>query len=119
MKEMYEKSIKELYMNKLPYPEHLARGYPPGVTPDRRRIEKCSDPKLWYANKIGQVITVHYFATFGAWDTEGRWLWYYDLSAPVKKKNTKKYIFNLLIYRILIPVFIFLIVLFFVLKYIK
>lgn len=67
----------------LPYPEHLARGYPPGVTPERRRIEGCSDPEAWYADKVGQVITVHYFVTFGCWDTEGRWLHYYDLSQPV------------------------------------
>lgn len=67
----------------LPYPEAMAQHYPRGTTPERRRIEKCSDPKAWYANMIGQIITVHYFCTFGAWDTQGRWLGYYDLSAPV------------------------------------
>lgn len=69
----------------LPYPEYLTRGYPRGTTPDRRMIKKCSDPKAWYKNMIGQIITVHYFATFGAWDTQGRWLWYYDLSEPVEE----------------------------------
>jgi hypothetical protein len=69
--------------DKLPYPEHLARGYPPGTKPDRRMIKSCSNPKSWYSGKIGDIITVHYFATFGCWDTEGRWLDYYDLSAPV------------------------------------
>lgn len=73
--------------NKLPYPEHLKRGYPPGVTADRRKIISCSDSKLWYVGMVGKVITVHYFATFGAWDTEGRWLWYYDLSAPIASKK--------------------------------
>jgi hypothetical protein len=34
---------------------------------------------------IGQTVTVHYFATFGAWDIQGRWLWYYDLSGPVDR----------------------------------
>lgn len=77
---------------KLPYPEHLKLGYPPGTIPDRRRIIKCSDSKLWYMGLVGQIITVHYFSTFGAWDTKGRWLWYYDLSAPVKEdaKGTNK-----------------------------
>lgn len=74
----------ESMSTKLPYPEHLARGYPPGVTPDRRKIIQCSEKNLWYAKMVGKIITVHYFATFGAWDTEGRWLWYYDLSEPIK-----------------------------------
>lgn len=69
---------------KLPYPESLARGYPPGVTPDRRRIKSCSRPDAWYAHKIGEIITVHYFATFGCWDTNGRWIDYYDLSMPIQ-----------------------------------
>lgn len=68
---------------KLPYPEHLARGYPPGKKADRRRIKSCSEPGAWYKDKVGEIITVHYFVTFGVWDTEGRWLWYYDLSAPI------------------------------------
>lgn len=68
---------------KLPYPEHLKTGYPRGTIPDKRRIIKCSDQTMWYAGMIGEVITVHHFATFGAWDTKGRWLYYYDLSLPV------------------------------------
>lgn len=68
-----------------PYPDTAARQYPPGAKPDRRRIEKCSKPGAWYANMIGQIIIVHYFASFGAWDTQGRWLWYYDLSGPVNE----------------------------------
>jgi hypothetical protein len=68
---------------RLPYPEHLASGYPRGIVPDRRRITKCSEQGAWYANKVGKIITVHHFATFGAYDTKGRWLWYYDLSAPI------------------------------------
>lgn len=67
----------------LPYPERMAVAWPPGVKAEKRRIERCGDPKAWYAGKIGQVITVHYFVTFGCWDTEGRWLHYYDLSQPV------------------------------------
>lgn len=73
-----------------PYPESLARHYPPGAVPDKRRIKKCSEPGAWYANMIGQIITVHYFATFGAWDTQGRWLWYYDLSEPVNGAEQNK-----------------------------
>jgi hypothetical protein len=74
-------------MNK-PYPDNAARQYPPGKKPDRRRITKCSEPGAWYAGMIGQIITVHYFCSFGAWDTQGRWLWYYDLSGPVGERRT-------------------------------
>lgn len=70
-------------MSKLPYPEYAARQWPNGKNPERRRVEKCSDPKAWYAKKIGQIITVHYFMSFGCWDTEGRWLHYYVLSEPI------------------------------------
>jgi len=66
-----------------PYPDYAAHQYSPGKKPDRRRITKCSEPGAWYAKMIGQVITVHYFCSFGAWDTQGRWLWYYDLSEPI------------------------------------
>jgi len=69
-----------------PYPAYAARQYPPGEKPDQRRIEKCSEPDTWYAGMIGQTIEVHYFASFGAWDTQGRWLWYYDLSGPINEK---------------------------------
>jgi hypothetical protein len=37
---------------------------------------------------IGQIITVHYFASFGAWDMQGRWLWYYDLSGPINETDS-------------------------------
>jgi hypothetical protein len=82
---------------KLPYPNHAARSWPKGVTPEFRKIERCSEPNLWYRNKVGQIIQVHYFMSFGAWDTEGRWLWYYDLSEPidqpdkVEKKQKKSF----------------------------
>lgn len=73
-------------MSKLPYPESAAIQYPPGITPHKRKIISCGDkdPKCWYRNKIGTVVNVHYFVTFGAWTTDGKWLWYYDLSGPVK-----------------------------------
>lgn len=71
-----------------PYPDYAARQYPPGKNPDRRRIIKFSEPDAWYAGMVGQIITVHYFCSFGAWDTEGRWLWYYDLSHPVNESNS-------------------------------
>ena len=40
-----------------------------------------TDP--YYENKIGQVIKVKYFMSFGAWDEQGRWICYYDLSTPI------------------------------------
>lgn len=72
-----------------PYPNSAARQYPPGEKPDRRRIEKCSEPNAWYKGMIGQTITVHYFCSFGAWDIQGRWLWYYDLSGPVEENEAQ------------------------------
>lgn len=72
-----------------PYPDYAARQYPPGAKPDRRRIDKCSEPGAWYAGMVGQTITVHYFCSFGAWDIQGRWLWYYDLSGPVDNHESK------------------------------
>jgi hypothetical protein len=78
---------------KLPYPEQIAKGYSYGTIPDRRRIKSCSNPNAWYCNKVGKVITVHYFATFGCWDTNGRWLDYYDLSKPLKNSWIVKWVF--------------------------
>lgn len=76
-------------MNK-PYPDTAARQYPPGKKPDWRRIVKCSERGAWYAGMVGETITVHYFCSFGAWDTQGRWLWYYDLSEPVDEPISKR-----------------------------
>lgn len=70
-----------------PYPASAARNYPPGKNLERRRITKCSEPGAWYKNMIGQTITVHYFCSFGAWDIQGRWLCFYDLSEPVNETN--------------------------------
>lgn len=70
-----------------PYPDYAAHQWPNGKKPDRRRIKKCSNPKAWYAGMVDKVITVHYFCTFGCWDTEGRWLDYYDLSEPLNESN--------------------------------
>lgn len=81
-----------------PYPDYAAYQYPPGEKPDRRRITKCSEKGAWYAGMVGQTITVHYFCSFGAWDTKGRWLWYYDLGEPVDEvpaeENKKRNIFK-------------------------
>jgi hypothetical protein len=67
-----------------PYPQYAAHQYPPGKKADRRKIIKCSNPTAWYADMVGVKITVHYFCTFGCWDTEGRWVDYYDLSGPLR-----------------------------------
>lgn len=64
--------------------EWAARNYPPGLTPHKRKIIKCSDPKHWYANKVGETMMIHYFVTFGAYTTDKKWIYYWDLSAPIK-----------------------------------
>lgn len=67
------------------YPESAGRNYPPGKTPHKRKIIRCSRPETaWYAGLIGQVVDVHYFVTFGAWTTDGKYIDYYDLSMPIK-----------------------------------
>lgn len=62
--------------------EELKRSCPQWAKPEYRRIDKCSDQTKWYASEVGKVMLIHYFCTFGAYDTNGRFLWYYDLSAP-------------------------------------
>ena len=68
--------------NKHPYPEGMEKSFPPGATPEKRKIIRRSQPNAWYM--IGDIITVHYFGSFGCWDTQGRWIDYYDLSSPIK-----------------------------------
>ena len=69
--------------NVKPYPESMARGYPPGVKAEKRKIIRCSKPGAWYAGSAGKVIRVHYFSTFGCWDTKGRWIYYYDIGRAI------------------------------------
>lgn len=64
--------------------QYAERSYPMGKVTEKRKIIRCSDPNAWYSAMVGQIIDVHFFATFGAWDTEDRWIDYYDLSMPVK-----------------------------------
>lgn len=77
---------------KLPYPEGMEKRYPPGAIPEKRKIIRCSRPDTWYS--IGDIITVHYFATYGCWDTEGRWIDYYDLSEPIADEPKPKSFFK-------------------------
>jgi len=60
--------------------EHYGRAYPPGIEPRKMKIIRCSRPGEWYEKMIGKIITVHHFATFGCWDTDGKWIDYYDVT---------------------------------------
>lgn len=46
-------------------------------------VLRCSWRGENYDRLIGKVIQIHYFSTFGAWDKNGRWFYYYDLSIPI------------------------------------
>lgn len=67
-----------------PYPDYCAHSGLPGHIITKRKIEKCSTPGEWYENMVGQIIRVHFFSTFGAWTTDGKWLHYYDLGPEIK-----------------------------------
>lgn len=62
---------------------YAEKQWPKGKIADRRKIIRCSTPGAWYENMVGQTIAVHYFVTFGCYDLNGRWMCYYDMSAPV------------------------------------
>lgn len=61
----------------------MKRGWPQGDIWKKRKIVKCSDPTNWYADKIGEIVTVKVFVTFGAYDDKDRYISYYDLSNPI------------------------------------
>lgn len=44
-----------------------------------RTIIKCSNPEWWYNDMVGKKITVKTYGTFGCWDKQGRWVYFYDL----------------------------------------
>jgi len=56
------------------------RRYSPGIEPRKVKIIRCSRPGEWYEKMVGKIISVHYFATFGCFDTEGKWIDYYDVT---------------------------------------
>lgn len=66
----------------------LAKVFPFGDKWERRRVIKLGDPNAWY--KVGDIITVKYFATFGAYDINDRWVGYYDLSLPIVREISEK-----------------------------
>jgi len=64
--------------------KYSEKQYPLGKISQKRKIVRCSKPDTaWYKDMIGQVVDVHYFVTFGAWTTDGKYIDYYDLSNPL------------------------------------
>lgn len=49
------------------------RGWEP--TPEKRRITKVSPHSPC---KIGEIVTVKRWGTFGCWDSQGRWVDFYN-----------------------------------------
>jgi len=42
-------------------------------------IIKCGNNKYWYKNMIGEELTIDVYGTYGAWDTDGRWVDFWDV----------------------------------------
>lgn len=61
---------------------NLSKAYEYGDNPVVMGIRSCTDPNEWYADKVGQNITVKYYASFSAYDMQNRWMYYYDLGKP-------------------------------------
>lgn len=59
----------------------MVKVYPWGDKWEKRKIIRTSMPNAWY--KIGDIITVKYFASYGCYDQKDRWVNYYDLSLPI------------------------------------
>lgn len=57
----------------------LSKSYKYGDEPVVMRIRSCTDPNEWYADMVGQNITVKYYASYGAYDMKDRWMYYFDL----------------------------------------
>jgi hypothetical protein len=53
--------------------KHFYPGYEP--IPERRRITKVSPSSPC---KVGEVVTVKRWGTFGCWDEQGRWVDFYN-----------------------------------------
>lgn len=59
----------------------LARSFPYGDKWEKRKVIRVTMKDAWY--KVGDIIEVKYFATFGCYDIKDRWVNYYDVSLPI------------------------------------
>lgn len=39
--------------------------------PRQARIDRCSDPHYWYADRVGRVVTIEFIDSEGYWSREG------------------------------------------------
>lgn len=46
---------------------------------EKRVIAKCSGD-YWYKDMVGQTVRIKHYGTFGVWDDQNRWYYFYDLS---------------------------------------
>lgn len=60
----------------------LSKSFPYGDKWEKRKVVRVTMDNAWY--NIGDIITVKFFATFGCYDIEDRWVNYYDLSLPIE-----------------------------------
>lgn len=61
----------------------IAKRNVPHVRPSKRKILKCSKPEYWYANLVGSEVEVTIYGSYGGWDSEGRWMCFYDLGEEI------------------------------------
>lgn len=60
------------------------RAFPYGKQARKMIINRASRADAWYKDMIGQAIEIHHFGSYGAWDTKGRWVDYWDVGYPPK-----------------------------------
>jgi hypothetical protein len=72
-------------------------------TPERRRITAESK---WSPCKVGEMVTVKRWGTFGCWDTKNRWVDFYN-SEPVVIMPSRMWLFlrRLLVVRFFVWMF--------------
>ncbi len=60
--------------------EEINKIYPGMRQTSTRTILKCSNENYDYKDLVGTKVTIHKYGTFGCWDDNGRWYYFYDLS---------------------------------------
>lgn len=61
----------------------LKKAFPMGDKWEKRKVTRVTMENAWY--KVGDIIEVKYFATFGCYDKKDRWVNYYDVSLPLNQ----------------------------------
>lgn len=68
--------------------DRLKRCYPPGDRWTFRKVKTVHLASAWY--KVGDIIKVKYFATFGCYDYKDRWVDYWDIGPEIPQPSNWK-----------------------------